>query len=93
MLDAHSYCMQESTIEVLHLVKDELLRIGGVMKFNIKTDLILEVKEAYGKCVADVEEKKAMEDAIKQSREKMNNDTKRFKKMRVCKKPLRHKVI
>ena len=41
MLDAHGYCMQESTIEALHLVKDKLLRIGGVMKFNITTDLIL----------------------------------------------------
>ena len=39
MLDGHGYCMQESTIEALRLVKDELLRIGGVMKFNITTDL------------------------------------------------------
>ena len=38
MLDAHGYCMQESSIEVLRLVKDELLRIGGVMKFSITTD-------------------------------------------------------
>ena len=37
MLDAHGYCMQENTIEALHLVKDGLLRIGGAMKFNITT--------------------------------------------------------
>ena len=36
ILDAHVYCMQESTIEALHLVKDELLRIGGVVKFILQ---------------------------------------------------------
>lgn len=46
MLEAPGYFMQESTIEALHLVKEEMLRIGGVMKFNINTDLILEVNKA-----------------------------------------------
>ena len=55
MLEAPSYFMQESTIEALHLVKEEMLRIGGVMKFNITTDLILEVNRAYGKHIADLE--------------------------------------
>ena len=49
-------------------VKDELLRIGDVIKFNITTDLILEVKGAFGKCIADLEEKKAMEDTTKQDK-------------------------
>ena len=78
MLDAHGYCMQENTIEALHLVKDGLLRIGGAMKFSITTDLILEVKGAYGKYIADLEQKKAMEDTIKQDKEKMNNDGKKY---------------
>ena len=47
MLDSYGYCMQENTIDIFCLVKDELLRIGGVMKFNITADLILEVKGAY----------------------------------------------
>ena len=77
MLDAHGYCMQENTIEALRLVKDEVLRVCSVMKVNITTDLILEVKGAYGKYVADLEQKKAMEDAIKWDKEKMNNDAKK----------------
>ena len=77
MLDAHGYCMQENTIEALRLVKDEVLRVCSVMKVNITTDLILEVKGAYGKYVADSEQKKAMEDAIKWDKEKMNNDAKK----------------
>ena len=44
MLDAYGYCMEENTIDFFCLVKDELLRIGGVTKFNITADLILEVK-------------------------------------------------
>ena len=44
LLDAYGYCMQENTIDFFCLVKDELLRIGGVTKFNITADLILEVK-------------------------------------------------
>ena len=77
MLDAHGYCMQENTIEALRLVKDEVLRVCSVMKVNITTDLILEVKGAYGKYIADLEQKKAMEDAIKWDKEKMNNDAKK----------------
>ena len=46
------------------------------MKVNITTDLILEVKGAYGKYIADLEQKNAMEDAIKRDKEKMNNNAK-----------------
>ena len=77
MLEAPSYFMQESTIEALHLVKEEMLRIGGVMKFNITTDLILEVNRAYGKHIADLAQKKAIQDAIKQEKEKKNTDAKK----------------
>lgn len=65
MLEAPSYFMQESTIEALHLVKEEMLRIGGVMKFNISTVLILELKGAYGKYITDWQKKKRMKDSIK----------------------------
>ena len=77
MLEAPSYFMQESTIEALHLVKEEMLRIGGVMKFNITTDLILEVNRAYGKHIADLAQKKAIKDAIKQEKEQKNTDAKK----------------
>lgn len=76
MLDAHGYRKQESTVKALLLVKDELQRIGGVMKLNITADIILEVEKPYGKYIADLEKKKTMEDAIKQSRDKTNNDLK-----------------
>ena len=70
MLDAHGYRKQESTVKALLLVKDELQRIGGVMKLNITADIILEVEKPYGKYIADLEKKKTMEDAIKQGRDK-----------------------
>ena len=44
------------------------------MKLNITTDIILEVEKPYGKYIADLEKKKTMEDAIKQGRDKTNND-------------------
>lgn len=69
--------MQEDTIKAVPLVKDKLLRIGGVMKFNITTDLILEVNRAYGKHIADLAQKKAIKDAIKQEKEKKNTDAKK----------------
>lgn len=52
--------MQERCTETLHLVKDELLRVYGVMIFNIMADLILVVKGAYGKHIADLEQGKAI---------------------------------
>ena len=87
MLDAHGYSTQESLTEALHLVKGKLVRVGGAIKFNITTDLILEVKGEYGKYIADLEQKKAMEDAIKPEKERTANYKKKFKKVKVCKKP------
>ena len=40
--------MWEGSTETLHLVKDDLLKVYGVMIFNIMTYLILVVKGAYG---------------------------------------------
>ena len=57
--------MQEDTIKAVPLVKDKLLRIGGVMKFNISTVLILELKGAYGEYITDLQKKKRMKDSIK----------------------------
>ena len=89
MLDAYGYFMQESAIETYPLVKDPLLRNGGVMKYNITADLILEVKGSYGKYIADLEQKKAveMEAVIKRDKEKTKNDVKQLKKLNVYKKP------
>ena len=42
----------------------------GVMKFNVATDLILEVKWEYGKYIADLEQKKAMEGAFKRKKDR-----------------------
>ena len=58
MVDVHGYCIQESTIKVLNLVKDERVRNGIVMKFNITTDLFLEVQGAHGRYIADLEQEK-----------------------------------
>ena len=52
--------MQEHSTETLHLVRDDLRRVYGVMIFNIMTDLILVVKGAYGKYMADLEQGKAI---------------------------------
>ena len=52
--------MQEHSTETLHLVENELLRIYGVMIFNIMADLILVLKGAYRKYIADLEQGKAM---------------------------------
>ena len=51
-------------------------RKACVMKVNITTNLILELKGAYGKYIADLEQKNAMEDDIKRDKEKMNNNAK-----------------
>ena len=64
MVDVHGYCIQESTIKVLHLVKDERVRNGIVMKFNITTDLFLEVQRAHGRYIADLEQEKARAEKV-----------------------------
>ena len=66
MLYVNDYCMQESTTGTLFLMKDKLLRVGSVIKFNSATVLILEVNRVYGKYIANLEEKKAIKGAIKQ---------------------------
>lgn len=38
-------------------MKDELFRVGGVVKFNITKDLISEVKGTLAKYIVDFEEK------------------------------------
>ena len=58
MLDAHSYA--GNTTEALHLLKDELLTLDGGMIHNIKADLILVVKAAYVKYIADLEQEKVI---------------------------------
>ena len=58
LLDAHSYA--GNTTEVLHLLKDELLTLDGGMIHNIKADLILVVKAAYVKYVADLQQEKVI---------------------------------
>ena len=52
--------MQERSNETLHLVKDELLRVYGVMIFNIIRDLTLVAKAVYGKYIADLDKRKAI---------------------------------
>lgn len=73
VLDSHGYCMKEKTIEALRFVKDELFRIGGVLKFNISQDLLMEVKGAHSKYVADLEEEKSLREAKKRKEKKASN--------------------
>ena len=74
MLETYGYTINEDTIIVLRIVKDELNHAGSV-KFNIYKKLIEEVKLSYSKYEADqkaltetqeTERNKKKEDLIKQ---------------------------
>ena len=55
LLQVHGFSTLEKTIEALKFVKDEICRVGGIMKFKINTELLSSVKDAHGRYVADLE--------------------------------------
>ena len=63
MLEAHGYGIYEKTIVALRTVKDEINRVGSVIKFEIDKELIKEVKLSYIKYEADRKERKALIEA------------------------------
>ena len=54
--------MNGATVEHLWQVRDEILRVGEVMKFKISTKLITEVKNAHAKYKADLAQKEKLEE-------------------------------
>ena len=58
MLESHGYVMKEKSIASLRLLKDELHRIGGALKFPCTVKLIQTVKGARAKYFADMEQQK-----------------------------------
>ena len=68
LLEAHGYTIYEDTIIALRTVKDELNRVGGVLKFDINRDLIRESKSAYSKYETDRITRKTIENAEKAKR-------------------------
>ena len=69
MLECHGYTMKNNTISTLRLVKDEVLRVGGVLKFPITKDLMEQVKGSRAKYTTDLEQQKALEEKEKKERE------------------------
>ena len=54
--------MEGATVENLRQVQDEILCVGGVMKFKISPKLITEVKNAHARCKADLAQKEKMKE-------------------------------
>ena len=74
LLDAHGYTIYEDTIVGLRTVKDELNRVGDVLKFNIDRDLIREVKSSYTKYESDRATRKALAEAEEAERKKRESN-------------------
>ena len=55
LLQSHGYIMKEKSIVSLQLLKDELIRAGGVLKFPCTIELINFIKNAPVKYFADIE--------------------------------------
>ena len=68
LLQVHGFSTSEKTIEALRFVKDEIYRVGGVMKFPTDRELLSYVKGAHGRCVADLEAERELRE--KEEREK-----------------------
>ena len=62
LLESHGCTMEGATVESLGRVRDEILRVDGVMKFKISPKLITEVKNAYAKYKADSVQKEKLKE-------------------------------
>ena len=62
LLESHCCTMEGATVESLRQVRDEILRVVGVMKFKISPKLITEVKNAHAKYKADLAQKEKMKE-------------------------------
>ena len=68
LLQVHGSSTSEKTIEAFRFVKDEICRVGGIMKFPINRELLSSVKGAHGRYVADLEAERELRE--KEEREK-----------------------
>ena len=62
LLELHNYTLEGTTVESLRQVQDEILCVGGIMKFKISLKLVTEVKNAHAKSKADLAVKEKMKD-------------------------------
>ena len=57
LMNSYGYVMGEKSIVSLRLIKDELHRVGGILKFPCTLELINSVKGAPAKYFASMEQK------------------------------------
>ena len=62
LLESHSYTMEGTRMESLRQVWDEILHVGGIMKFKISPKLITELKNAHAKYKTNLVQKEKMKD-------------------------------
>ena len=77
LLAVHWYSTYEDTIIALRMVKDELLRVGGVLKFPITRELFDSVSASWSKYEADRLARLQAENAERKKREQMKEENER----------------
>ena len=70
ILQLHGSSSLEKTIQALRFERDEICRVGGVMKFPVNRELLSSVKGAHGRYVADLKTEGELRE--KKEREKKN---------------------
>ena len=73
----HGYSTYEDTIIALRMVKDELLRVGGVLEFPMTHELLDSVSVSWSKYEADRLARLQAENAERKKREKMKDENER----------------
>ena len=77
LLAVHGYSTYEDTITALRMVKDELLHVGGVLKFPITRELFDSVSASWSKYEADRLARLQAENAERKKREQMKEENAR----------------
>ena len=73
----HGYSTYEDTIIALRMVKDELLRVGGVLEFPMTHELLDSVSVSWSKYEADRLARLQAENAERKKREEMKEENER----------------
>ena len=77
LLDVHGYSTYEDTIIALRIVKDELLRVGGILEFSITRELLDPVSASWSKYEAERLARLQAESAEKKKREQIKEENER----------------
>ena len=77
LLAVYGYSTYEDTIIALCMVKDELLRFGGVLEFPITRELLDSVSASWSKYDADCLARPQAENAERKKREQMKEENER----------------